>query len=203
MSHICQGGEQTPFIRVWKLSPRRVLKPLEGKPERESPKRIIYLLAVDLGSYKWYQSQTPDDVPAFSLLPEGGQTRGGALVRMLGLKGGWIDIGRCASILAVLDMRRCASKDARSQREVDRHRTMCQPSRCSPNGRQTRGSAPVRTPSRRVDLAGVSHQLEKKTSDNKDARPKRVVLLVSVSCNLYRYNICLCFIWGNRFEAKI
>ena len=24
----------------------------------------------------WYQSQTPDDVPAFSLFPEGGKTRG-------------------------------------------------------------------------------------------------------------------------------
>ena len=28
---------------------------------------------MDLGRYKWYQSQTPDDVPAFSLFPEGGR----------------------------------------------------------------------------------------------------------------------------------
>ena len=40
-----------------------------------------YLLAVDLGCYKWYQSQTPDDVSAFSVFPQG------------------------------VDMRRCASKD--------------------------------------------------------------------------------------------
>ena len=31
-----------------------------------------YLLLVGLDSYKWYQSQTPDDVPAISLFPEGG-----------------------------------------------------------------------------------------------------------------------------------
>ena len=31
-----------------------------------------YLLAVDLGCYKWYQSQTPDSVPATTLKPQGG-----------------------------------------------------------------------------------------------------------------------------------
>ena len=45
-----------------------------------------YLLVVGLGSYKWYQSQTPDDVLAFSLFPEGGQTQGGVPVRTLGPK---------------------------------------------------------------------------------------------------------------------
>ena len=42
MSHIGWEGEQTTIYRVWKPSPsRRVLKSLEGKPERESPKRTI------------------------------------------------------------------------------------------------------------------------------------------------------------------
>ena len=34
---------------------------------RGKAKRGQYLL--DLGRYKWYQSQSPDDVSAFSLLP--------------------------------------------------------------------------------------------------------------------------------------
>ena len=48
-------GEETEtiFIRVWKpLLSRRVLKPgVEAQREQ-------YLLAVDLGHYKWYQSWT-------------------------------------------------------------------------------------------------------------------------------------------------
>ena len=40
---------------------------LEGKIQRGQ-----YLLAVGLGGYKWYQSQTPDDVSARRLSPEGG-----------------------------------------------------------------------------------------------------------------------------------
>ena len=39
-----------------------------GKAKKEQ-----YLLAVDLGHYKWYQSQTSDDVSVFSLFPEGGR----------------------------------------------------------------------------------------------------------------------------------
>ena len=39
----------------------------KGKAQREQ-----YLLAVELRDYKWYQSQTPDDVSAFSLFPEEG-----------------------------------------------------------------------------------------------------------------------------------
>ena len=61
-------------------SPTNVGHHNEGNKEMEhelgSPKgkaqRGQYLLAVDLGRYKWYQSQTPDDVPAFSMFPEGG-----------------------------------------------------------------------------------------------------------------------------------
>ena len=34
---------------------------------------IVMSLAVDLGRYKWYQSQVLDDVSAFSLFPEGGK----------------------------------------------------------------------------------------------------------------------------------
>ena len=40
---------------------------LKGKAQRGR-----YLITVDLGRYKWYQSQIPDDVPAFSLFFEGG-----------------------------------------------------------------------------------------------------------------------------------
>ena len=42
---------------------------------RESPKGKVqrgqYLLAVDLGRYKWYQSQVSNDVPARTLGPDG------------------------------------------------------------------------------------------------------------------------------------
>ena len=50
-----------------------------------------YLLVVGLGRYKWYQSQTPGDVPARRLSPEEGvETRGGVPARMLGIKEEWI-----------------------------------------------------------------------------------------------------------------
>ena len=39
----------------------------KGKGERGQ-----YLLAVGLGHYKWYKSQTSDDVPAKGLSPKGG-----------------------------------------------------------------------------------------------------------------------------------
>ena len=45
---------------------------------------------VDLGRYKWYQSQTLANVPTMRLSPEGGWTRGGVPVRMLDPKEGWI-----------------------------------------------------------------------------------------------------------------
>ena len=61
------------FIRVWKPLPSiRVLKTLRESSKRKSRGRQ-YLLAVDLGCYKWYQSQTPGDV----------------LVRRLSLEGRW------------------------------------------------------------------------------------------------------------------
>ena len=48
----------------------------EGKSASEDagPGGVVDVmsLAVDLGRYKWYQIQVLDDVPAFSLFPEGG-----------------------------------------------------------------------------------------------------------------------------------
>ena len=74
---------------MWKPLPsRRVLKTLRGSPKGKE--RGQYLLAVGLGRYKWYQSQTPGDVPARRLFPEGGRH----------------DVG-------------CASKDAGPRRWVD------------------------------------------------------------------------------------
>ena len=79
---------ETPFIRVWKpFSNRCVLKTLRESPKGKA-QRGQYLLAVDLGRYKWYQSQTPDDVAARRLFPEGGQTRGRVSIRTLGPEGG-------------------------------------------------------------------------------------------------------------------
>ena len=50
---------ETFFIRTWKAL-------IEGKAQRGQ-----YLLVVDLGSYKWYQSQTLGDAPARRLNPGG------------------------------------------------------------------------------------------------------------------------------------
>ena len=47
-------------------------KALKGSVKGKAQRRQ-YLLAMDLGRYKWYQSQTLDDVSAFSLFPEGGR----------------------------------------------------------------------------------------------------------------------------------
>ena len=44
---------------------------LEGKPERECPKRTISSSG-GLGLLEWYQSQTSGDVPARTLFPEVG-----------------------------------------------------------------------------------------------------------------------------------
>ena len=80
-------GEEnkTFFIRVWKPLPSRsVLKPW-GKVQRGQ-----YLVVVDLGCYKWYQSQTPGDVTTRRLSLEEGWPRDGMLARTLDSKGGWI-----------------------------------------------------------------------------------------------------------------
>ena len=45
-------------------------KNLEGKPGRESAKRTIFP-KMGLDRYKWYQSQTPGDVPERTLAPKG------------------------------------------------------------------------------------------------------------------------------------
>ena len=59
---------ETPFIRVWKPLPNgRVLNPW-GEVQRGQ-----YLLAVGLGHYKWYKSQTPDYVPMRRLFLKGGR----------------------------------------------------------------------------------------------------------------------------------
>ena len=66
-------GEEnkTFFIRTWKPLPSKcVLKTLRGSPEGKA-QREQYLLAVGLGCYKWYQSQTSGDVPVKTLGPQG------------------------------------------------------------------------------------------------------------------------------------
>ena len=75
------------FVRVWKLLPSRcILKNLKGKAQRGQ-----YLLAVDFGCYKWYQSQTLGDVLARRLnLEGGGWTLGSVPARTLGPEEGWI-----------------------------------------------------------------------------------------------------------------
>ena len=45
-------------------------KALRGSPKGKT-QIGQYLLAVDLGRYKWYQSQTSDELLAFSLFPKG------------------------------------------------------------------------------------------------------------------------------------
>ena len=90
MFHIGWGGEQTTIYKGVETFPQQTrFKALSGSPKGKV-QRGQCLLAVDLGHYKWYQSQSPDDVSAFSLFLEGGQTRGGVPVRMLAPKGGWI-----------------------------------------------------------------------------------------------------------------
>ena len=75
---------------------------LRGSPKGKA-QRGQYLLAVDLSRYRWYQSQTPDDVSAFSLFFErvsafslffeGGWIKDGVPVRMLSPKGGGFSCG--------------------------------------------------------------------------------------------------------------
>ena len=89
-----------------------------------------------------------------------------------------LDTGRCASLLAVprrgVDTRRCASKDAGPKGWwIWGHRTMCQPSRCSPKGVDTRRCASKDAgPQRGVDLGAVPHRLEEGKSASEDAGPE-------------------------------
>ena len=69
--HVGWGGEQNTLYKEVETFPQQTrFKALRGSPKRKA-QRGQYLLAVDLGRYKWYQNQTPDDVLAFSLFPEG------------------------------------------------------------------------------------------------------------------------------------
>ena len=70
MFHIGWGGEQITVYKGVETFETR-FKALRGSP-KEKAQRGQYLLAVNLGRYKWYQSQSPDDVSAFSLFHEGG-----------------------------------------------------------------------------------------------------------------------------------
>ena len=82
MSHIGWEGEQTTIYKGVETFPYQTcFKALKGSPN-EKTQRGQYLLAVDLERYKWYQSQTLDNVSTFLLFPGG------------------------------VDMRRCVSKDA-------------------------------------------------------------------------------------------
>ena len=55
-----------------------------------------------------------------------------------------------------------------------RHRTMCQPSRSSPKGVDTRRCASKDVgPQREVDLGAVPHRLEEGKSASEDEEPKR------------------------------
>ena len=73
---------------MWKPLPsRRVLETLKGSLKGKT-QRGQYLLAAGLVRYKWYQSQTPGDVPTRRVSLEGGLTRCGVPARMLGPEGG-------------------------------------------------------------------------------------------------------------------
>ena len=82
MSHISWGGEQiTICVETFPYQTCFKVLRKSGKNQRGQ-----YLPEVDLSRCKWYHSQSPDDVPAFSPFPVG------------------------------VDTRRCASKDAGPQR---------------------------------------------------------------------------------------
>ena len=75
-SHIDWGGKRSILYKGV------VLKTLKESP-KEKAQRGQYMLAVGLGHYKWYQSQTPGDVLERRPSPEGGWTRDDMLARML------------------------------------------------------------------------------------------------------------------------
>ena len=61
-----------------------------------------------------------------------------------------------------------------------RHRTMCQPFRCSPKGVDTRRCASKDAgPQRGVDLGAVPHRLEEGKSASEDAEPRRGWIVMS------------------------
>ena len=89
--HMVGEEDETFFIRVWKPLPNiYVLKTSRGSP-REKVQTGQYLLAVNLGCYKWYQKQTPGNVPTGRLSPEGEWTWGGVPARTLSLKTGGLE----------------------------------------------------------------------------------------------------------------
>ena len=82
--HLGWEGERSILYKGWKLLPSiRILKNLSGSP-KEKAQKGQYLLAVDLGCHKWYQSQTLGDVLVRRLSPEGKWTQGSVPTRRLG-----------------------------------------------------------------------------------------------------------------------
>ena len=87
-SHVGWGVERNILYKSVKPNPSRcVLKTLRRSPNGKT-QRGQYLLKVELGCYKWYQSQTSGDVPTRRLSSKGGWTRGGVPARTLGPEGG-------------------------------------------------------------------------------------------------------------------
>ena len=71
-SRIGSEENEALFIRVWRPLPSiNIFKMLKESP-KEKAQRGQYLLAMSLGHYQWYQSQTPDDVSTKRLSPKGG-----------------------------------------------------------------------------------------------------------------------------------
>ena len=138
MSHIGWGGKQTTIYEGMETFPSQTcFKALWGSPKGKA-QRGQYLLAVDLGRYKWYQSQTSYDVPAFSLwetlahfikawrrscwtqppLWETLGPKGG------GFGGGPVEHNPLWERLAQDAGKEWISKDAGSHRWIDSHRTL-------------------------------------------------------------------------------
>ena len=70
---------------------------------------------MDLGRYKWYQSQTSDNVPTFSLFPEGGVDTRQCASKDVGPQGG-VDLG---AVPHRLEEGKSASEDAGPEGGVD------------------------------------------------------------------------------------
>ena len=103
-------GNEAFFIKMWKHLPsRRILKTLRGSPKGKV-RRGQYLLAVGLGSYKWYQSQTLNDVPVRRLSPKGCEHE--AMCQ----QGRWPPKGWIEGVPHQLKKGTSASKDAKSWR---------------------------------------------------------------------------------------
>ena len=67
------------------------LKNLEGKSERESPKKTISTSG-GLELFQLVQSQTPSDVPVRRMSPEGGLDTRRCTNKDAGLRRGWIGV---------------------------------------------------------------------------------------------------------------